>query len=223
GEHGHGRLFAAGSTTTAHGNLLAAFEHHVRDGPWVEPADLRRNNALLRYSERRGADRLALTAMLHDSRWRATDQIPQRAIDAGLIDRFGSLDPTDGGRTRRASLSANLRRHLDDGAFEARAWVLAYRMNLLSNFTYFLDNPVDGDQFEQSDWRRATGGELRRFWRARLGDRPVLNSVGLQWRHDRINVGLRKTRAGERLDTVRDDAVRQTTAARSEEHTSELQ
>src|SRR5690606_36412724 len=155
GEHGHGRLFAAGSTTTGHGNWLAAFEHHVRDGPWVEPADLRRNNALLRYSERRGADRLALTAMLYDSRWRATDQVPQRAIDAGLIDRFGSLDPTDGGRSRRASLSANLLRPLADGSFEARAWALAYRMNLLSNFTYLLEDPVNGDQFEQTDWRRA--------------------------------------------------------------------
>ncbi len=213
GEHGFGRLFAAGSVATGTGHWLAAFEHQVRDGPWVEPADLRRNNALLRYSDRRGADRLSVTGMFHDSRWRATDQVPLRAIDAGLIDRFGSLDPTDGGRTRRASLSANLHRHLDDGAFEARAWVLAYRMNLLSNFTYFLDDPVDGDQFEQTDWRRATGGELRRLWRARLGGLPILNSVGLQWRHDRIDLGLRKTRAGERLDTVRDDSVRQTSAA----------
>lgn len=213
GEHGHGRLFAAGSTTTGHGNWLAAFEHHVRDGPWVEPADLRRNNALLRYSERRGADRLALTAMLYDSRWRATDQVPQRAIDAGLIDRFGSLDPTDGGRSRRASLSANLLRPLADGSFEARAWALAYRMNLLSNFTYLLEDPVNGDQFEQTDWRRATGGELRRTWHARLGKLPARHAVGLQWRHDRIDVGLHRTRSGERLDAVREDAVRQTSAA----------
>src|SRR5690606_10242768 len=160
------QLQCAGSVATAHGNWLAAFEHHVRDGPWVEPADLRRDNALLRYSERRGADRMDVTAMLYDSRWGATDQVPQRAIDSGLIDRFGTLDPTDGGRSRRANLSARLRRSLGDGSFEARAWLLAYRMNLLSNFTWFLDDPVNGDQFEQTDWRRATGGELRRTWQS---------------------------------------------------------
>jgi outer membrane receptor protein involved in Fe transport len=213
GEHGYGRLFAAGSTATAHGHWLAAFEHHVRDGPWVEPADLRRNNALLRYSERRGADRLSVTAMLYDSRWRATDQIPRRAIESGLIGRFGSLDPTDGGHSRRASLSANLHRPLADGSFEARAWALAYRMNLLSNFTWFLDDPVNGDQFEQTDWRRATGGELRRSWRAHMGGLPARHAVGLQWRHDRIDVGLHRTRAGDRLGAVRQDAVRQTSTA----------
>jgi outer membrane receptor protein involved in Fe transport len=213
GEHGYGRLFGAGSVATAHGNWLAAFEHHVRDGPWVEPADLRRDNALLRYSERRGADRMDVTAMLYDSRWGATDQVPQRAIDSGLIDRFGTLDPTDGGRSRRASLSARLRRSLGDGSFEARAWLLAYRMNLLSNFTWFLDDPVNGDQFEQTDWRRATGGELRRTWQSGMGGLPLRHAVGLQWRHDRIDVGLHKTRAGERLDTIRDDSVRQSSAA----------
>lgn len=213
GNHGFGRLFAAGSVATGTGNWLAAFEHQVRDGPWVEPADLRRDNALLRYSERRGADRFSVTGMFHDSRWRATDQVPLRAIESGLIDRFGSIDPSDGGRTRRASLSANLHRHLDGGSFEARAWVLAYRMSLLSNFTYFLEDAVEGDQFEQTDWRRATGGELRRSWAARLGGLPMRNSVGLQWRHDRISVGLHKTRGGQRLDTVREDSVRQTSAA----------
>ena len=86
-------------------------------------------------------------------------------------------------------------------------------MNLLSNFTYLLEDPVNGDQFEQTDWRRATGGELRRTWHARLGKLPARHAVGLQWRHDRIDVGLHKTRAGERLDTIRDDSVRQSSAA----------
>src|SRR5690606_24673059 len=88
GEHGFGRIFTAGSVTTGSGHWLAAYEHQVRDGPWVEPADLRRDNALLRYSDRRGADRLDVTGMFHDSRWRATDQVPLRAIESGLIDRF---------------------------------------------------------------------------------------------------------------------------------------
>jgi hypothetical protein len=146
--------------------------------------------------------------------------VPQRAIDAGAIGRFGSLDPTTGGESSRFSLSGSLRRSLGDGRVEASAWMLRYRLNLFSNFTYGLDRPDTGDQFEQADARTAYGLRVARSWRTSALGRPGLTTVGAQARQDRIEVGLHDTLARERLATVRDDRVTATAAGVFAEHTT---
>ncbi len=105
GSDGYRRAMAANSFDSGPGHLLYGFELFHNDGPWVNPEDYRKLNGVLRFSEGTNADGYTLSLMGYDGKWNATDQIPQRAVDAGTISRFGAIDPTDGGRTSRYSLS----------------------------------------------------------------------------------------------------------------------
>jgi outer membrane receptor protein involved in Fe transport len=214
GEHGYGRALLANSSALGpagrSGELLYAIETAHNDGPWDHPEKFHRVNAVLRYSLTEGGTRQALTAMGYTAGWNATDQIPQRAVDAGTIGRFGTIDPTDGGTTSRASLSYELERALDDGQFKFNAYAIQSRLDLFSNFTFFLDDPLRGDQFEQAEQRRVAGLATSRSWRTALGGRDSTNTVGLQWRHDRLDpVGLYRTVARERIATTQESRVRQ--------------
>jgi hypothetical protein len=212
GGNGYRRLFGAVSPRLGDTDLLIGVEGLVNDGPWDVAQRARRGNAVLRWSGGTPTDGQELTLMGYDARWTATDQVPQRAIDSGQLGRFGSLDPTTGGESSRASLSGSWRRSLDDGRIETSAWALRYRLALFSNFTYRLDRPDTGDQFEQADARTAAGLRVARTWRASPGGVPSLATLGVQARHDRIDVGLYDTQARERLATVRSDRVEATQA-----------
>ena len=98
-----------------------------------------------------------MTALSYAARWNSTDQVPDRAIAAGLIPRFGNLDATDGGTTARHSLVGDFQHTSAAAVTRATAFVSRYRLNLFSNFTYALDDPVRGDQFEQADRRWVIG------------------------------------------------------------------
>ena len=147
--------------------------------------------------------------MAYGARWDATDQIPQRAIDAGL-DRFASLDPSDGGNTRRSSLSAEWHRRDGRSATQVAAYAIDYQLQLFSNFTYALERPATGDQFAQQDSRRVFGLSASHAVDHTLGGLAARSELGLQLRHDRIRVGLFDTQARQTLATTRDDQVRQT-------------
>ncbi len=214
GENGFRRLLAAGAPRVGNGTLLIAGEGFRNDGPWEVPQDYRKNNAVLRYSqgsEREGWD---VSLLAYDAKWNSTDQVAKRAVDQGLIGRFGTLDPTSGGNTERYSLSAQWATRDERGGWRANAYAVRYRLDLFSNFTYFLDNPVDGDQFEQSDKRAILGGLLERTLSAQLGGRPVEFTLGAKMRQDDIDtVGLHLTAARQRLATIREDSVTQRAAA----------
>src|SRR6478672_10721470 len=107
GSFGYRRGVAAGSTAVGSGTLLAAIEGTKYEGPWDVPDNVRKISGELRYSQGTATDGLTLTAMAYSNGWNSTDQVAQRAIDQGIIDRFGSLDPTDGGISSRFSLSGN--------------------------------------------------------------------------------------------------------------------
>ena len=121
GEHAYARVLIANSTPLADGDLLYALEASHNDGPWDNPEKFHRLNGVLRYSFGNASSRSAITAMAYSAGWNSTDQIPQRAVDQGLIGRFGAIDPTDGGQTARYSLSYETPRRLDDGTFKLNA------------------------------------------------------------------------------------------------------
>ena len=84
-------------------------------------------------------------------------------------------------------------------------------MNLIQNFTYFLANPVDGDQFEQEDRRTAVGAKVSYRRLGRFLGRPVESMVGVQLRHDNAGtIGLYDTVGQRRTNTIRDDILKQT-------------
>src|SRR2546428_224652 len=97
GNFGYGRALIAGSPKVAGGNLLYALELFHEDGPWDHPDDYRRVNGVVRYTRPSGDTRWGVTAMGYYGLWNATDQVPLRAVELGLIDRFGAIDPSDGG------------------------------------------------------------------------------------------------------------------------------
>jgi hypothetical protein len=123
----------------------------------VHPDDYRKMNAVVRYGYGGAEERFGFTAMAYRGKWNASDQIAQRAASSGLVDRFGAIDPSDGGESSRYSVSADYQRKFGDGVLQANAYAIKYRLNLFSNFTYFLDDPVHGDQFEQADERKVLG------------------------------------------------------------------
>lgn len=205
GEFGYLRGVLLDSQSLHGGDLLYAAEVQSYDGPWRDiDEDVRKASVLLRYSAPLGDGRAHLNLMGYRNTWNAPDQIPQRAVDQGLITAFGQLDTGDGGSSRRSSLSGGWEGTAFGGEFAAQAYFIDYRLRLWSNFTYFLDDPVNGDQFEQLDERRIYGFSLSQQWqRGRSRWR-----LGMEGRFDDIDrVGLFRTRARQRLATVRDDAV----------------
>ncbi len=136
-------------------------------------------------------------------------------MDSGSISRFGAIDPTDGGNTERYSLSLDRHKALDNGEFHFDAYAIKYKLNLFSNFTYFLNNPPPvGDQLEQADDRNIFGIEPSWTLTGKWDERQFVNKFGLQLRRDNIgNVALYDTVARQRLSslsTVREDKVNQT-------------
>jgi outer membrane receptor protein involved in Fe transport len=218
GEHRYARALIANSGKLGDGDLLYAIESAHNDGPWDNPEKFHRLNGVLRYSFGDADARSAITAMGYSAGWNATDQIPQRAVDRGLIGRFGALDSSDGGVTSRYSLSYELARRLADGKFQFNAYAIQSKLDLFSNFSYFLDQAIDrdpaatnGDQFEQAEHRRVFGLAASRSWNANWGGRESTTTVGLQLRHDRLDpVGLYSSEARTRVATTQESTVRET-------------
>ncbi|MFL6657366.1 MAG: TonB-dependent receptor, partial [Massilia sp.] len=218
GQNGFRRALLADAPALGNGNLLYALEVFHNDGPFTRGDDYRKLNGVLRYSEGTSVNGWNVTAMAYQGDWNATDQIPQRAVADGRIGRFDGVDNTDGGRAHRYSLSGAWHADSDAGATSVNAYVVANELNLFSNFTYFLDDPVNGDQFSQPDRRVTSALNAEQ----RFGD----YRVGLQVQNDNIFNGLYKTVARQRLSTTREDHIVETSAAlfleKSTRHTSWL-
>ncbi len=213
GGQGFGRAVVAVSPSVGRGHLLAALEVQQNDGPWERPDDFRKLNGLLRYSRGDALNGSAITFMGYDGKWNSTDQVPERAIDSGTLDRLGTIDDTDGGNSYRYSASFEWQRSRGSANTKFTAFGLAYDLDLFSNFTYFLDDPENGDQFRQADHRFVTGAKVAHRRISTWAGRSVQNTIGLQLRNDIIDVGLYHTRARQLLSVVREDDVLQTSVS----------
>ncbi len=224
GEGEYGRVVVVNSTVLPTGNLLYGLEAVHNNGPWDVPEHFHKLNGLLRYSFGSSDHPTTITAMAYQAKWNATDQIPQRAVDQGLIDRFGTISPTDGGDTARYSLSFATQYVQEDGVFELKAYAIQSRLNLFGDFTYFLNDPVNGDQVEQAERRRVFGFDTSQSWMGKLSGMETINKFGIQVRQDRISqLGLYDTLDRVRLNTVQEGPVRQTSAGLYFENTLQWQ
>ncbi len=205
GTDDYARALAIGSAELGAARVTWGGELQRFDGPWEDvDEDVDKANLMLRVSAPLGSGRGHLLGLYYDNTWNAPDQIPSRAVAQGLIDAFGSIDTRLGGDSSRTSLSGGWQGDLAGGRFEASAYLVDYDLALWSNFTYLLDDPVDGDQFVQFDERRVSGFELRQAWN---GDRWQLR-VGAEGRRDDIaRVGLSHTRERQFLEPIRNDRV----------------
>lgn len=212
GGSGYRRALLADSPTVGKGNLLYAIEAYHNDGPWTRPDDYRKFNGLLRYAEGTPQNGFNLTAMAYQGSWNATNQIPQRALDLGVIGRMDTLDPTDGGDSSRYSLSGAWGRTSQNTATSANGYVIRSRLSLFSNFT-FLDAFNNSAQIGQADSRIITGVNAKHTVFGKWANHDVENTVGFQSRNDNIQVGLFNTAQRVRVATVRDDHVVESSAA----------
>jgi len=160
GSLGYQRFFGGGSLGLDNGNLLGAMEWQHYNGPWVNPDELHKINLVLRYAVGDDTDGFSVTAMHYHGSWNSTTDQPVRAMEEGVIGRYGSLDPTDGGMAQRTSLTAQIARPVEDGELHASSYIFGNHLTLWNNFTHFLIDPLHGDQEAQHEDRTAIGGEV---------------------------------------------------------------
>jgi len=210
GMYGYARALAMGSPALGEGHLLYAVAAEHFNGPWDTPENTRKGSGVVRYSAGDDLNGYNLTASAYSARWNATNQVPQRAIDQGLIGIYGNLSPTDGGDSSRYALSGEWRTGGLSNRTVISAYVFNYSLDLWSDFTYFLRDPIHGDQFEQVDRRTVVGGEATQTIDSQLGGRFSETVFGVQERSDFIpKVALYDTQDRTPIATVSDDAVQE--------------
>lgn len=220
GQDGYRRALLIGTTALAGGTLLGAGEIYHNDGPFDVPDDYRRLNGVLRYHQGDDKDFFTVTAMAYSGRWNSTDQVPERAIAEDLINRFGSLNPSDGGESDRDSLSFSRVIRTDTDQWQLSAYVIHYKLDLWSTFTYYLKDPESGDQMLQHDDRMVYGAKGSKTWYAHPFGLPMANVVGLQTRIDDIrDVGIFPTLERQPIGTTQNASVLESNVALYAENT----
>ena len=184
-------------------NLYVASEYLQSDGPFESPQGLSRINAMVNYSTfLTDGTSLSVKVSHFSSEWDASGQIPQRAVDSGMISRFGAIDDTEGGNTSRTSASVKVVKPLSSNTYlKSNLYIVDYDFELYSNFTFRLNNPDRGDQIRQSESRRMVGGDLsinRSFTLAGMDGDLI---VGTMVRADRVD-DVELSRTANRVETL---------------------
>ena len=132
-----------------------ATEYHTTDGPFESPQNFNRINLFGKYCGNISpSDNISITLSHFTSKWDASGQIPQRTVDNGTITRFGSIDDTEGGNTSRTNVLINHKKNIDENSFISnRVYLSNYDFDLFSNFTFFLEDSINGDQIRQKENR----------------------------------------------------------------------
>jgi hypothetical protein len=190
-------------------STLFAAEASTTNGPFRNPERFRKLNLFGRVTRFFPRGAVDLTWMTYAGRWNASGQIPTR-----FPDRFDAVDPTDGGSTERHQASASYRYRFDREEVQALAYVGRQRFSLFSNFTFFLNDTVNGDQIQQADFRTFAGAHI--FYRYKT------TTLGVQARHDDIQNVLADTTARTVRLTRLDEHFAVTTLSVYGEHDARL-
>lgn len=192
-------------------SVLAAFEGHYTDGPFESPQNMDRFLGDLRLTAR-PAEHHEITGHfgIYNADWNSSGQVPQRATDTDLIDRFGAIDDSEGGDSGRLDF---LLRHAwtpsPEETLQSTLWAARYDLDLFSDFTFFMNDPVNGDGIYQQDDRWLWGSEIvyRRAFEAGV---PMATSFGFQSRSDDARVILGNQTQRTLTEVTRDSSVQQT-------------
>lgn len=213
GSWGTQRYLTLLSPTRARLKTLFAVELYATNGPFDRPQEYKRINAFAKASAAltENVDASVWVSYLK-SNWFASGEIPERAVRQGLIDRFGSIDNSQGGNTQRFNGNADLRWRLSDAdTVKIHTYGQYHQLDLISNFTFFLNDPVNGDQIEQFDRNRAVAGLDTQYEHrgAALGA-PLTTTAGFQLRLDRPRVILANGADRHLLQTTQDVSIFET-------------
>ncbi len=183
---------------------LIANEVYFTDGPFKHGENFVKYNFFGKFTLKPSpTSKLSLWTSLYTGDWDASGQIPLRAVRSGRLDRFGSLDPTEGGRSDRENLNLiyTANPSLEESWF-VQLYFSRYRLRMFSNFTFFSGDPVQGDGIEQLDSRVLFGGRAHyhRMWT--LGSMPLESIAGFETRNDNADVGLFRQQRRQRFVTT---------------------
>lgn len=203
GAFGTGRVLLGASPRLARTRGFFAVEERFTDGPFLNRQDFHRFNLATRWTfDLTSRQKLSLLVTASESRWNASGQIPLREVEAARLDRFGSIDPSEGGNSSRYNLSLSHQNLWEGRALNTQFYAVAYDLDLFSNFTLFARDPVRGDGIEQRDDRTVLGGHLRLDDQLALGGFRVPFTAGVDYRHDLAEVGLFYQQERQAFETV---------------------
>ncbi len=188
---------------------LFAAEGYYTNGPFQNDNRYFRTNLLGKMTMNpTGRSELSVTGTFQKAQWNASGEIPLRAVQDGSLDRFGAIDPSEGGKTIRSTGRLNF--HYDTpsgGRFFVNAYGQYYKFDLFTNFTFFLNDPVNGDGFEQSDRRVMYGGDIGYRHMGRFVDMDSAVTIGMQSRVDNIHTRLGTQAKRNPLGTTMDSDI----------------
>ncbi len=163
-----------------------ATEYVLTDGPFDSPQNFKRVNLFGKYTNNLSENsKFSVMASRFSSKWDASGQIPQRLVDNGTISRFGAVDDTEGGNTSRTNFNLVLTKNISDNTFlKTNAFYSNYQFELYSNFTFFLEDPINGDQIKQKENRDIYGLNAELNKRLKIATTDALLQVGFGFRAD---------------------------------------
>ena len=201
GTFGDEEVFAGGTHHIDQDNRVwGALDVGHIDGPWDPPGDFRKVLAAARYSHGSDVQGFGLTGMVYQSVGRLLTDQPLRAVQDGLIGRYGTLDSSDESRSQRFSLSGDYAAVGEDWKLDLGAYAIRSTMTLWNDFTHLLDDPVNGDQEEQDEGRTTLGTQANYSRAVRLGTIPTDIVVGVQLRYDDVDLDKKHTLRRTPLD-----------------------
>jgi outer membrane cobalamin receptor len=186
-------------------NAYIAGEYNYTNGPFTYGERYKRVNLFGKYSKQLGANnKLSLSASTFTTSWRASGEIPERAVASGTravdedgnpytveespnpIGRFGTIDSAQGGKTSRINAIAKLNTDLKNNwTMENQLYYTHYNFLLHVNSTFFAEDSVNGDEREQNQSRDMYGYNGKLSKRSYLGNSILTSSIGLSTRFDR--------------------------------------
>ncbi|MBX2942446.1 MAG: TonB-dependent receptor [Cyclobacteriaceae bacterium] len=182
-------LFDLLSDSPKNQNAYLATEYQYTNGPFVSPQNFNRINLFGKFNGQIGSDKFFTASVsTFKSEWDASGQVPERAVSSGLISRFGALDNTEGGYTGRSNANFSLVKFLEDGSsFKNQFYLSSYNFELYSNFTYLLNDSINGDEIKQKEKRIIYGYNGSYQKEFHIGNKVIQSEFGVGLRYDDIN------------------------------------
>ena len=193
-----------------------AFETYHERGPFKDPLGYNRFNLFTKFTLLSTANsNLTFLGTFHHSYWNASGEIPSRLTrDPGrIVGRFDSIDPSQGGNTDRNNVNLVYSYTDERQSFNAQAWGFFYNLTQYNNFTFFENDPINGDEIEQRDKRGAGGSYLNYRRNYNAWNMPMETLVGFSSRTDIARVGLFNAVNRRRLSTQQNSQINQTSLA----------
>lgn len=189
------RAFVAYSPNLKQANSFVAYEMSRSDGPFINPLRYKRDNVTANYTRNlREGEAIGFKLNLGRNDFFSSGQIPLDEVAAGRLDRFGFLDPFNGGRIRTGTIGTYYRKELKSGGvFKADGFLTRSLFDLYSNFTFFLNDQINGDEIQQHDSRLQEGANVQYLRPYKFFGQQALFTAGANLHANQINVGLYPT------------------------------